>query len=391
MKPIIPVTRPQLPSLASLMPLLEQIWDSRQLTNGGPLHQRFEQALADYLGVEHLSLFANGTLALMAALRAHTDRDTRGRDQVITTPYSFVATAHAVRWNQLTPVFVDIDPVTLNLDPSCVEAAITERTTAILAVHCYGRRCDTAALQALADHYQLRLIYDAAHAFAIRDAGGSLLRHGDCSVLSLHATKVFNTFEGGAIVSTSAAAKQQIDRLRNFGFVDETRVASVGINAKMPEFNAAIGLLQLPAIDQALAARARVAAAYRQALATFDGLEPLLPLAGQNENNGYFPIRVGAAFPLSRDALYEHLRAQGIHARRYFYPLICNLEAYRTGAGSRHPLPNANLIAEQVLCLPIYPDLAADDFERVIAALGTAHASHRNARPCLIPDPSDAR
>lgn len=363
----IPLTRPQLPPLARLLPYLEEIWRSGQLTNCGPFHQRFEHALALYLGVPYLSLFANGTLALMAALKA-----SGVRGEVITTPCSFVATAHALHWNQLTPVFVDIDPVTLNIDPACIEAAITSRTCAILPVHCYGRRCDTDAIAALGQRYGLKVIYDAAHAFGIEDSGGSLLRHGDWSVLSLHATKVFNTFEGGAIVSPTLAGKQQVDRLRNFGVVDETHVSSIGLNAKLCEFNAAVGLLQLEGIDQALRTRAVIAERYRHALGSIDGLRLLAPLPGQSENHGYFPLRVDESFPLSRDLLYQRLRDHGIHARRYFYPLICDLDAYRHPAGTRHPVPNARLFASQVLCLPIYPDLGRPDFERIVEVLRRA-------------------
>lgn len=365
MDTVIPVTRPQLPPLEGLLPYLEQIWSGGQLTNCGPLHQQFEQALAQYLGVPHLSLVANGTLALMIALRA-----LGVRGEVITTAYSFVATAHALRWNQLTPVFVDIDPLTLNIDPARIEAAITSRTTAILPVHCYGRRCDTAAIGAVAQRHGLRVIYDAAHAFAIRDAGGSVLRHGDLSVLSLHATKVFNTFEGGAIISPNLAAKQQIDALRNFGFLNETQVTSVGINAKLCEFNAAVGLLQLPRVGQALQARAQIDQQYRLALSDIEGIEPLAPLPGQNSNHGYFVVRVSEAYPLTRDQLYQRLRECGIHARRYFYPLICDLDAYCNEAGAiRQPLPNARLIASQVLCLPIYPDLTRADLARVVKVI----------------------
>lgn len=365
MDPLIPVTRPSLPPLGEFLPYLEDIWASRQLTNCGPYHQRLERAMADYLGVAHLSLFANGTLALMTALQA-----LGVRGEVITTPYSFVATAHALRWNQITPVFVDIDPHTLNLDPAAIEAAITPRTTAILPVHCYGRRCDTAAIEAIARRHGLRVIYDAAHAFAVRDDGGSLLRHGDLSVLSLHATKVFNTFEGGAIVSPSAAAKAEVNALRNFGFVDEVSVAVAGINAKMSEFNAALGLLQLQHIDAALAQRARVDRAYREALADIDGIEPLPVMAGQTSNHGYFPIRVGSAYPLARDSLYQRLRERNIHVRRYFYPLICELAAYREASGvARPPLPNARRIAAEVLCLPIFPDLLHAELQRVVSVI----------------------
>jgi len=244
------VTRPFLPPLEELLPYLEQIWANRQLTNGGPFHQQLEQALCEYLGVEHISLFANGTLALVTALQAM-----RITGEVITTPYSFVATAHSLLWNGIRPVFVDIDPETLNLDPTKIEAAITPQTTAILPVHVYGRPCDTKKIQAIADTYGLKVIYDAAHAFAVEDEGGSIMRHGDLSILSFHATKVFTTFEGGAIVSSDEKTKKRIDYLKNFGFADEVTVVAPGINGKMNEFQAAVGLAQLKHIDNALAER----------------------------------------------------------------------------------------------------------------------------------------
>ncbi len=362
-KPIY-VTQPELPPLEDFVPLLREIWDSRFLTNSGPFHQRFERALCEYLGVEHVALFANATLALVTALQG-----LRIGGEVITTPYSFVATSHALLWNGIKPVFVDVDERTLNLDPALIEAAITPQTTAIMPVHCYGQPCDTAAIQRIADTYNLRVIYDAAHAFGVRQAGASVLRQGDLSVLSFHATKVFNTFEGGAIVCPDAKTKARIDQLKNFGFVDEVTVVAPGINGKMSEFNAALGLLQLQGIDAALAARAGVAARYRQAFADLPGISCLLP-AHEGHNNAYFPVRVGAEYPLSRDALYERLRGQGIFARRYFYPLISSFPMYR-GLPSAAPsrLPVAERAAREVLCLPIYPALAATDQDRIIAML----------------------
>lgn len=354
------VTQPHLPPLEEFIPYLQRIWDSRILTNGGPIHQELEQALCEYLGVAHISLFTNGTIALVTALQA-----LRITGEVITTPYSFVATAHSLQWNGIKPVFVDIDPATLNLDPARIEAAITPRTTAIMPVHCYGTPCDVDAIQRIADNYNLRVIYDAAHAFGVRDAAGSILNHGDLSVLSFHATKVFNTFEGGAIVSPDLRSKQRIDRLKNFGFVDETTVAATGINGKMSEVNAAFGLLQLKYVDAAIQRRRQISERYRSGLGTLPGISFL---AGSADGNySYFPILVGAEFPLDRDALYARLKERSIYGRRYFYPLISDFPMYKglPSAGEAN-LPVATRAARQVICLPIYPDLSNADQDRVI-------------------------
>ncbi len=363
------VTQPFLPELAEFQPYLEQIWANKILTNGGPFHQQLEKALCQHLGVEHIALFANGTLALVTALQA-----LRITGEVITTPYSFVATAHSLLWNGIKPVFVDIDPDTLNLDPRKIEAAITPQTTAILPVHCYGHPCDVAAIQKIADNYNLKVIYDAAHAFGVRMAdGGSVLRHGDLSVLSFHATKVFNTFEGGAIVCPDAKTKQRIDHLKNFGFVDEVTVVAPGINGKMSELNASFGLLQLKHIDAALARRAAIDARYRAALADVPGLE-CVGLAGESvANYAYFPVLIGPEYPLSRDALYARLREHNVFGRRYFYPLISDFPMYR-GLPSAAPgnLPAASEIARKVLCLPIYPALSDADQQRVIDVVRSA-------------------
>ena len=318
------VTQPYLPPLEEFIPYLEQIWANKVLTNGGPFHQQLEQALCRYLGVPHISLFSNGTLALITALQA-----LRIQGEVITTPYSFVATAHALLWQNCTPVFVDIEPHTLNLDPAKIEAAITPQTTAILPVHCYGNPCDTAAIQKIADNYNLRVIYDAAHAFGVQDAGGSILRHGDLSVLSFHATKVFNTFEGGAIICPDAKTKLRIDQLKNFGFVDETTVVAPGINGKMSEINAAFGLLQLKHMDEALAKRQSIDEAYRKGLKDVPGIRCLQSAGEEVANYSYFPILVEEDYPLSRDALYQKLKDNNIYARRYFYPLISDFPMYR--------------------------------------------------------------
>lgn len=363
--PPIYVTQPKLPPLEEFLPYLQQIWDRRILTNGGPFHQQLEKALAEHLGVEHLALFANGTLALVTALQA-----LRVTGEVITTPYSFVATAHSVLWNGIRPVFADIDPVTCNLDVERVEAAITPQTTAILPVHCYGTPCDVDGLQRLADTYGLKLIYDAAHAFGVRHRGGSLLRFGDLSVLSFHATKVYSTIEGGAIICPDARTKQRIDYLKNFGFADEVTVMAPGINGKMNELQAAFGLLQLQHVDVAIARRAELAARYAAALCDVAGLRLLESSADTVANHAYFPIFIGPEFPLGRDELYQRLKEHGIHGRRYFYPLISSMPMYRgLPSASEYNLPNASRIAAEVLCLPMYPALTDEQQDRVIRVI----------------------
>ncbi|KWT85754.1 MULTISPECIES: DegT/DnrJ/EryC1/StrS family aminotransferase [unclassified Variovorax] len=359
------VTRPQLPSLEDLQPLLEDIWSSRVLTNGGKYHQRFEAALADHLGVRHVSLFTNATIALVTALQA-----LRVTGEVITTPYSFVATAHSLLWNGIRPIFVDIDEESLNIDPARIEAAITPQTTAILAVHCYGRPCNVDALQKIADTYGLKLIYDAAHAFGVCDTGGSLLRHGDLSIVSFHATKVMNTFEGGAIICPDRKTKERIDHLKNFGFVDEVTVVAPGINGKMNELQSAIGLLQLAHIDDAISARQRVSIRYREELSRVGGLRLLTEDPAIKSNHAYFPVLIERDFWCGRDALYEHLKRFNVFARRYFYPLITTFPMYRGFPSSaRANLPVATRKADQILCLPLYPELSTHDQDRVIAAV----------------------
>jgi dTDP-4-amino-4,6-dideoxygalactose transaminase len=363
------VTQPHLPPLEEFIPYLEKIWDNKTLTNGGPFHQQLEKALCEYLGVQHLALFSNGTMGLVTALQA-----LRITGEVITTPYSFVATAHSLLWNGIKPVFVDVDPVTLNLDPRNIEAAITPQTTAIMPVHCYGQPCDVEAIQAIADNYNLKVIYDAAHAFGVRNDAGSILTHGDLSVLSFHATKVFNTFEGGAIVCPDAKVKQRIDHLKNFGFVNETTVVAAGINGKMSEINAAFGVLQLQHIDRALARRTEIDALYRTLLADVDGITPLPGVAGAQTNHSYFPVLVEGDYKLTRDELYQRLRDHEIFGRRYFYPLISDFPMYR-GLPSAQPsrLPNAQDASRKVLCLPIYPALADRDVERVVDVIRTGN------------------
>lgn len=363
--PPIYVTQPLLPPLEEFIPYLQQIWDSKRLTNCGPFHQQLEQALCEYLGVEHICLFTNGTIALVTALQS-----LRITGEVITTPYSFVATSHSLLWNGIKPVFVDIDPNTLNLNPDNIEAAITPQTTAIMPVHCYGHPCDVERIQQIADNYNIKVIYDAAHAFGVQDAQGSILRHGDLSVLSFHATKVFNTFEGGAIVCHDAKTKQRIDHLKNFGFADEVTVVAPGINGKMSEINAAFGVLQLKGIDQSLQQRQAIDARYREALAGVNGIK-CLPVPDEKvANYAYFPILVQPDYPRSRDALYQTLQDNGVHARRYFYPLISDFPMYRGMPSASHEnLPVAKKTAEQVICLPIYQDLSNEQVDFILGLL----------------------
>jgi dTDP-4-amino-4,6-dideoxygalactose transaminase len=359
------VTRPHLPPLEEFLPYLERIWESRILTNKGPFHQQLEAALCEHLGVEHLALFTNGTIALVTALQA-----LGVTGDVITTPFSFVATSHSLLWSGSRPVFVDIDPRTLNLDPRRIEAAITPQTTAILPVHCYGNPCDVDAIRRIAAEHDLKVVYDAAHAFGVRRDGDSLLRHGDLSVLSFHATKVFNTFEGGAIVCPDARTKQHVDHLKNFGFVNETTVVAPGINGKMSEFNAALGLLQLAHLDAALDRRREIDARYRELLRGVSGITCVEWVEGHSPNFGYFPILVEPEYPLDRDGLYARLREHGIFGRRYFYPLISDFPMYRgLPSARRENLPVANAIAEKVLCLPIYPGLDDSAVDRVAALI----------------------
>lgn len=379
-KPVY-VTQPELPPLEEFMPYLQKIWDGRQLTNGGPFHAAFEAALCEHLGVRHISLFTNATIALVTALQS-----LRVTGEVITTPYSFVATAHSAMWNGIKPVFVDVDPVTLNLDPARIEAAITPQTTAILPVHCYGTPCDVDAIQRIADDYNLKVIYDAAHAFGVQrlDAGQrrSVLDYGDLSVLSFHATKVFNTFEGGAIICPDAKTKQRIDHLKNFGFVNETTVVAIGINGKMSEFNAALGLLQLKHVDAHIARRGGIERRYRALLQGVPGVRFLERPADATPNHSYMPILVGPEHAAGRDGLYHALRAEDVMARRYFHPLISDFPMYR-GLPSADPrgLPVARAASEQVICLPIYPSLADEDIERIAAIVRSTGVSAANAVP----------
>jgi dTDP-4-amino-4,6-dideoxygalactose transaminase len=362
------VTQPSLPPLDEFLPYLRQIWDSRILTNGGPRHRQLEAELREWLGVPHIALFANGTLALSTALKA-----LGVTGEVITTPYTFVATTHALHWNGIEPVFADIDADTLNLDPARIEAAITPRTTAIMPVHCYGTACDTSAIEALARRYGLKVIYDAAHAFGVSDAGGSLLRHGDMSVLSFHATKIFSTFEGGAIVCRDADSLRRLNKMKNFGFVDEVTVDEVGINGKLSEIAAAFGLMQLRHFETGLARRRGLDLAYREALRDVAGIRCLPPDRPESANHGYFPVFVEEAFPMARDELYHELRQAGIHARRYFYPLVSAFPMYAgLPSAADENLPVATKAAARVICLPLYAELAEAQQGRVIEIIRRA-------------------
>jgi dTDP-4-amino-4,6-dideoxygalactose transaminase len=359
------VTRPYLPPLDEILPLLGEIWSTRILTNRGPLHERLQAELQSFLGVANVTLTVNGMIALETALEA-----ARLTGEVITTPYSFVATAHAIARARLEPVFVDVRAADLNIDPSRIEEAITERTSAIVAVHCYGNPCAVEEIADIARRHELSVIYDAAHAFGVTVGDESLLSFGDFSILSFHATKTFTTFEGGAIVSSRDQDREEAERLLNFGILDEVTIASVGGNGKMNEFSAAVGLLQLAHFAEVRAARRAVDERYRSGLADVAGLQPLALPANAEPNFSYFPVLVTGDYRMTRDELYEALKAQGIFSRRYFHPLLASLPMYRD-LPSANPanLPVATRAAEQILCLPIYPDLSPDDQDRVIDIL----------------------
>ena len=362
-KKIITVTSPLLPSLEEFMPYLQDIWERKWLTNNGHYHQELEKALCEYLKVPYISLFTNGTLPLMCALQA-----LRITGEVITTPYSFVATTHSLWWNGIKPVFVDIDPETCNLDPDKIEATITPKTTAIMPVHVYGKPCDTERIQEIADKYGLKVIYDAAHAFGVEVNGKSILEAGDISTLSFHATKVYNTVEGGALVCHDEQTKKRIDYLKNFGFAGETTVIAPGINGKMDEVRSAYGLLNLKQVDAAIEARHQVAIKYREALRGVKGIRVMEDMPGVRHNYSYFPIFIDAeAYGITRDELYFKMKENGVLGRRYFYPLISEFSTYR-GLESARPenLPVATKIADSVICLPMYHNLTAEDVEKAI-------------------------
>jgi dTDP-4-amino-4,6-dideoxygalactose transaminase len=352
-KPVY-VTEPFLPPLEELQVYLKDIWESKCLTNNGKYHQELEKALCDYLGVKYISLFANGTLALVTALQA-----LQIAGEVITTPFSFVATTHALRWNGIKPVFVDIEPDSYNIDPAKIESAITPQTTAILPVHVYGNPCKVQKIKEIADAYGLKVIYDACHTFGVEINGIPVLNFGDLSVMSFHATKVYNTFEGGAIICHDEATKKRIDDLKNFGFEDETTVVTAGINAKMNEFQAAMGLLQLKYIDGVIEKRKQIAVQYRDLLKNRDGLTCLNDLPGVKHCYSYFPLLIDRnKYGKTRDEVYEGLKKYNIYSRRYFYPLISQFPIYK-GLDSALPgkMPVAEKIAGQVICLPIFPGL----------------------------------
>lgn len=362
-KNIITVTSPLLPDLDDFNESLKQIWDSKWITNNGTFHKRLEAALAEYLKVPYVSLFTNGTLPLITALQA-----LRITGEVITTPYSFVATTHALWWNGIKPVFVDIDPNTGNIDPAKIEAAITPHTTAIMPVHVYGKPCDVDAIQEIADKYGLKVVYDAAHAFGVEVKGKSILTAGDLSTLSFHATKVFNTVEGGAMVMHDEKTKKHIDYLKNFGFAGETEVVGPGINSKMDEMRAAYGLLNLQQVDKAIDARHKVAVKYREALKDVNGISYFEDIPGVRHNYSYFPVFVDAEkYGMTRDELYFKMKEQGVWGRRYFYPLISEFSTYR-GLESAKPenLPNAHKMADTVICLPMHHALSDGDTERIL-------------------------
>jgi dTDP-4-amino-4,6-dideoxygalactose transaminase len=361
MKNNIFVTQPSLPPLEEFVPYLSQIWENKILTNGGPFHQQLEEELCKYLGVKYISLFTNATIALVTALQS-----LRIAGEVITTPYSFVATSHSLLWNGIKPIFVDVDPQTLNMDPTKIEAAITPQTTAIMPVHCYGQLCDVDAIERIASIYNLKVIYDAAHAFGVQCHCGSVLNHGDLSVLSFHATKVFNTFEGGAIVCPDEKTKLRIDKLKNFGHDGETSVIAPGINGKMSEFNAALGLLQLKYIDDAITKRMMIDGEYRKLLNGIKGIKCLDFSNSLKHNYSYFPILIQENFPISRDIANSKLKELNIFTRRYFYPLISEFPMYKSlPSAAQDNLPVATLAANQILCLPIYPDLPLDVVKEV--------------------------
>ena len=371
---LLTVTSPLLPPLEEYIPYLQEIWGRKWITNNGHFHQELETALAEYLGVEYISLFTNGTLPLITALQALGLNE----GEVITTPYSFVATTHAIWWNKLTPVFVDIDPVTGCIDPDKIEAAITEKTVAIMPVHVYGTPCEVECIQQIADKYNLKVIYDAAHAFGVSKDGQSILKAGDISTLSFHATKTYNTVEGGALVCNSAEMKQQIDYLKNFGFEDETVVVGPGINSKMDEIRAAYGLLNLKHVDAAIAARKEVAKQYVEALKDLKGINLYQPIVESFASNlspltsklnySYFPIFVNAAeYGITRDELYEKMKANNVLSRRYFYPLISTFTPYNTYPSAKaENLPIATKWADTVICLPMHHALSEEDVQRVI-------------------------
>lgn len=363
---LITVTSPLLPNLDDFNNILKEIWASKWITNNGTFHHQLEKALCEYLKVPYISLFTNGTLPLITALQA-----LRITGEVITTPYSFVATTHSLWWNGIKPVFVDIDPATGNIDPDKIEAAITPKTTAIMPVHVYGKPCDTKRIQAIADKYGLKVIYDAAHAFGVEVNGESILNAGDMSTLSFHATKVYNTIEGGALVMHDEQTKKRIDYLKNFGFAGETEVVAPGINSKMDEMRAAYGLLNLKQVNAAIEARHQVAIQYREALRSIEGITFMEDMPSVKHNYSYFPIFIDVEkYGLTRDELYCKMKEQNVLGRRYFYPLISEFSTYR-GLSSANPenLPNAHKMANSVICLPMHHELRNEEINRILETI----------------------
>jgi dTDP-4-amino-4,6-dideoxygalactose transaminase len=359
-KNITYVTKPSLPPFEEFLPMLQEIWSSRNLTNSGPFHEELEKELCKFLNVKYVSLFSNATIALVTALQA-----LKIKGEVITTPFSFIATANVLKWNGLEPVFVDIDPITLNIDPLKIESAITSKTVAIMPVHCYGTPCDVNAIKKIADKYNLKIIYDAAHAFGVKLGGESILNSGDLSVVSFHATKVFNTFEGGAIISSNEENKKNIDNLRNFGIVSETEIIAPGINGKMSEFNSALGLLQIRYVESYISKRKIISDKYIRKLFETKGIKCIFSNVAEG-NYSYFPILVEKEYRMSRDTLYEKLKEIGVYTRRYFYPLITEFEIYSANKiRANKKLQNAEKVAQEILCLPIYPDIDDNEIVRI--------------------------
>lgn len=360
---IITVTSPLLPSLDDFIPYLQDIWERKWLTNNGYYHQELEKSLCDYLGVKYISLFTNGTLPLLTALQA-----LRITGEVITTPYSFVATTHSLWWNGIKPVFVDIEPVTCNIDPTKIEAAITPKTTAIMPVHVYGYPCDITSIQEVADKYGLKIIYDAAHAFGVTVNGKPILEAGDLSTLSFHATKVYNTIEGGALICHDAEMKKRIDYLKNFGFADETTVVAPGINAKMDEIRSAFGILALKKVDEAIIVRQKIAIQYKEELKDVSGISYMEDMPDIRHNYAYFPIFIDSEkYGMTRDELYFKLREKNIFGRRYFYPLISAFSTYRClESANPENLPVATKIADSVICLPMFQELTEEDIKKIV-------------------------
>ena len=364
------VTNPSLPPLEELMPYLQKIWENKWLTNNGEFHRAFEAKLAEYLGVKYVSLFTNGMIALQIGMQA-----LRITGEVITTPFTFVATTHAIHWNNCKPVFCDIEPDTYTIDPEKIESLITPQTTAIMPVHVYGNPCKHEALERIAKTYGLKLFYDAAQVFGVKQEGVSICNWGDLSMLSFHATKVFNTFEGGALVTNDEDLKKRIDFLKNFGFADEVTVVAPGSNGKMDEFRSAFGLLQLERVDGEIAKRKKVAEYYREELKDVPGIKMLYDIPGVHHNYAYFPIEIDAGkYGMTRDQLYDTLKAADIFSRRYFYPLCSNFPTYKSLPSSAPGnLPVANRVSQNILCLPMYADLQPDEMDKVIDVLKMRH------------------